>query len=150
MNDVVYRIVEHDGGWAYKLGDVFSETFPTRADAEGAAERVAAEQRTPGEDAAISWQDEAGRWHDEMGRGSDRPDASVAHDIGVEAPGLTGSRGVGRASVDQIRGVYDRGDHYARHGLSLVRRQTRGQPLAAVVLAGLCGYGLALLLRRRD
>ena len=28
MTDITYRIVEHDGGWAYKLGDVFSETFP--------------------------------------------------------------------------------------------------------------------------
>mgnify|MGYP006211561437 CR=1 FL=1 len=27
MAHVTYRIVEHDGGWAYKLGDSFSETF---------------------------------------------------------------------------------------------------------------------------
>ena len=37
MSDAVYRIVEHDGGWAYKLGDVFSETFPSRRLAELAA-----------------------------------------------------------------------------------------------------------------
>jgi len=29
MAEVKYKIVEHDGGWAYKLGDVFSETFPS-------------------------------------------------------------------------------------------------------------------------
>ena len=31
MSQIVYEIVEHDGGWAYKLNGVFSETFPTRA-----------------------------------------------------------------------------------------------------------------------
>ena len=30
MSEVTYRIVEHDGGFAYKVGDVFSETFPSR------------------------------------------------------------------------------------------------------------------------
>ena len=24
-----YKVVEHDGGWAYKLGDVFSKRSPT-------------------------------------------------------------------------------------------------------------------------
>ena len=30
MTEVTYVIVEHDGGWAYKGGAVFSEPFPTR------------------------------------------------------------------------------------------------------------------------
>jgi hypothetical protein len=25
---VKYEVVEHDGGWAYKVGDALSETFP--------------------------------------------------------------------------------------------------------------------------
>src|SRR5690606_1202897 len=29
MPDVTYEVVEHDGGWAYKVGDVISETYPT-------------------------------------------------------------------------------------------------------------------------
>ena len=37
MNKVTYEIVEHDGGWAYKVGDVFSETFATRELAHAAA-----------------------------------------------------------------------------------------------------------------
>src|SRR5271165_7598497 len=45
MIHVTYAVVEHDGGWAYKVGDVFSETFPTRALAHAAAERAAREQR---------------------------------------------------------------------------------------------------------
>ncbi len=47
MVKVVYEVVEHDGGWAYKYGDVFSETFPTHQAAHAAAERAAAEQRVP-------------------------------------------------------------------------------------------------------
>lgn len=78
MNDAIYRIVEHDGGWAYKLGDVFSETFANRQAAEAAAKRVAEEQRSPGDDESISWEDERGIWHDEVTRGHDRPNAYVA------------------------------------------------------------------------
>ena len=37
MSKVVYEIVEHDGGWAYKFNKVFSETYPTHAAAHAAA-----------------------------------------------------------------------------------------------------------------
>ena len=77
MTDVTYKIVEHDGGWAYKLGDVFSETFPTHDDALRAANRVAAEQKVPGETEPISWEDDKGVWHDEVAPGSDRPTTEV-------------------------------------------------------------------------
>ena len=40
MAKIHYKVVEHDGGWAYKLGDVFSEAFPDRATALAAAKRV--------------------------------------------------------------------------------------------------------------
>ena len=33
MPDVIYEVVQHDGGWAYKVDGVFSETFPTHAEA---------------------------------------------------------------------------------------------------------------------
>ena len=77
MADVTYQVVEHDGGWAYKLGDVFSETFPTHDAARQAADRVAAEQREAGETETISYQDEKGAWHEETASGSDRPDTAV-------------------------------------------------------------------------
>ena len=35
-----YEVVEHDGGWAYKVGDVFSEPFASHADATAAAKRA--------------------------------------------------------------------------------------------------------------
>ena len=77
MTDVVYRIVEHDGGWAYKVGDVFSEPFPTHAAALSAAKRAAQEQRTPGNTHAIEYEDAQGKWHAETASGSDRPTTSV-------------------------------------------------------------------------
>lgn len=77
MADITYRIVEHDGGWAYKLADVFSETFPSRDAALRAARLVAAEQAAPGDTAPILYQDASGAWHEETSRGDDRPHAEV-------------------------------------------------------------------------
>lgn len=77
MDEAHYRIVEHDGGWAYKLGDVFSETFRTHDQALAAAHRVALEQATPGRTAAIQYQDASGAWLTEIARGDDRPRVEV-------------------------------------------------------------------------
>lgn len=43
MIKVVYEIVPHDGGWAYRFRDVYSEAFPTHSEAVEAACIVAAE-----------------------------------------------------------------------------------------------------------
>jgi len=72
-----YRIVAHDGGWAYKLNDVFSEPFRTKSAALAAAKRVACEQHTRGDTTHIEYQDETGAWHSELSEGDDRPDADV-------------------------------------------------------------------------
>ncbi len=72
-----YKVVPHDGGWAYKLGDVFSEPFPTHEKALRAAHRVAHEQRVPGETRYIEYQDSNGVWKTELAQGSDRPVADV-------------------------------------------------------------------------
>ncbi len=77
MSKVVYEVVEHDGGWAYKVGDVFSETFPSHDLARRAAERAAAEQRVAGDTTGIEYEDRRGRWHDEVAPGGDRPDTDV-------------------------------------------------------------------------
>ena len=77
MTDVIYHIVEHDGGWAYKVDGSFSETFPTREAAHRAAERAAAEQRVPGETTGIVFEDASGRWHSEVDEGDDRPATRV-------------------------------------------------------------------------
>ena len=77
MAKVTYRIVEHDGGWAYRVGDVFSETFPSYELARKAAERASGEQRIAGETTGISYEDKDEHWHDEVSEGGDRPDTDV-------------------------------------------------------------------------
>ena len=77
MSEVTYEIVEHDGGWAYKVGGVFSEPFPTHAATLKAAQAAAAEQKTPGQTEEIEYEDEKGKWHSETARGSDRPDTRI-------------------------------------------------------------------------
>jgi Uncharacterized protein conserved in bacteria (DUF2188) len=77
MPRIIYEIVEHDGGWAYRVDGVFSETFPSHDAARRAAEHAAREQTVPGETTPISWEDGQGRWHDEVAPGGDRPAIDV-------------------------------------------------------------------------
>lgn len=77
MTDITYIIVEHDGGWAYKLGEVFSETFPTHDAALHAAQTAAGEQRITGEDTGITYEDAEGQWREELSPGDDRPTTHV-------------------------------------------------------------------------
>ncbi|MGE0597451.1 MAG: DUF2188 domain-containing protein [Hyphomonadaceae bacterium] len=79
MSKIVYDIIKHDGGWAFKLGDTISATYASHDDAFNAARRVALEQMRPGETAGISWEDERGRWHEEISPGDDRPEVEI-HD----------------------------------------------------------------------
>ena len=46
---ITYKVVRHEDGWAYTVNGVFSESFPTHAEALEAARRAAAEQRQPGQ-----------------------------------------------------------------------------------------------------
>jgi hypothetical protein len=77
MTKVTFEIVEHDGGWAYRVDGVYSETFPTHDAARRAAERAAHEQVLPDTATAISYEDDMGRWHDELSPGDDRPETDV-------------------------------------------------------------------------
>lgn len=77
MATLHYHVVPHDGGWAYRLGDVYSERFPRKQDALAAARRVAAAQHVPGEPTQIEYEDENGQWHIERSDGLDHPDADV-------------------------------------------------------------------------
>ena len=74
MTKITYEVVEHDGGWAYRVDGAFSETFPSHDMARRAAERAAKEQVVPGETTGISYEDKDGRWHDEVSAGDDRPE----------------------------------------------------------------------------
>jgi hypothetical protein len=77
MTKLTYEIVQHDGGWAYKVDETFSETFPTHDIARKAAQRAAEEQAVPGESARISYEDKQGHWHSEKSAGTDRPKPNV-------------------------------------------------------------------------
>jgi Uncharacterized protein conserved in bacteria (DUF2188) len=77
MTKIVYQIVEHDGGWAYKVGGVFSESFPSHESALAAAKRAAAEQEVRGTTETIEYEDDKGIWHVEVDPGDDRPATEV-------------------------------------------------------------------------
>jgi len=80
MAHVTYKVVRHEDGWAYTVNGAFSESFPTHAEALGAARRAAAEQRAPGQTETIEYEDKKGKWHTELALGSDRPDTDVEDD----------------------------------------------------------------------
>jgi Uncharacterized protein conserved in bacteria (DUF2188) len=82
MTKIVYEVVEHDDGWAYKVDGVFSETFPSHDMARAAAERAAQEQVVAGDTTGISYEDKDGLWHDEVSAGDDRPET----DVGLRTP----------------------------------------------------------------
>ncbi len=77
MTRIAYEVVEHDGGWTYKVGDVFTETYPTHEAASLAAKAAATEHGLAGETVPISFEDADGRWHDETADGDDRPEVEV-------------------------------------------------------------------------
>jgi Uncharacterized protein conserved in bacteria (DUF2188) len=77
MSDITYEIVQHDGGWAYKVNGAFSEPFATHADALAAAQAAAAEQEVPGHRETIEYEDEQGEWHTETVSGRNRPHTIV-------------------------------------------------------------------------
>ncbi len=77
MEKIIYQIVKHDGGWAYRVDETFSETFPSHDLAREAAERAAREQALPGETTVISYEDKQGHWHRESAPGTDRPEPTV-------------------------------------------------------------------------
>jgi hypothetical protein len=98
MVDVKYQVIEHDGGYAYKVGDVFSETFPTHGQALDAAIQAADRQQRTGQTAAIQYQDEQGLWHEELAKGNDRPETEIEDDLPEKAAEAPSGHG-GSASV---------------------------------------------------
>lgn len=94
MASVRYTVVEHDGGWAYRVGGIYSERFATREDAHAAADDAAERQRLAGETTDIEYEDEAGEWRHELSPGDERPETEVADDDADDGP-VSLSRDVG-------------------------------------------------------
>ncbi len=49
MSKIIYKVVKHDGAWAYEMNGTYSAKFPTREAARKAAKLAASEQATPGD-----------------------------------------------------------------------------------------------------
>ena len=77
MSRIVYQIVEHDGGWAYKVDGVFSEPFTSHEATLAAAKHAGGEQKVPGATETIEYEDDNGVWHLEVDPGYDRPASEV-------------------------------------------------------------------------
>ncbi|QCI99454.1 DUF2188 domain-containing protein [Agrobacterium larrymoorei] len=77
---VTYHVGEHDGGFAYRVGDVWSETFPDHDSALEAARDAAERQQMGGEEVDISYQLADGRWQSQHVSGGDRPETDVVDD----------------------------------------------------------------------
>jgi hypothetical protein len=77
MTHVTYRIVQHDGGWAYRVGETFSETFSTHDAARRAAVAASREQTVADQTAMIEYEDTSGTWITERADGHDRPETEV-------------------------------------------------------------------------
>jgi hypothetical protein len=77
MTKLTYEIIQHDGGWAYRVDETISETFPSHDSARKAAERAAKEQIEPGAATGITYEDKKGHWHHEQSAGDDRPETKV-------------------------------------------------------------------------
>ena len=73
MSHLTYKIVQHDGAWAYSADGTISETFPTHDAALKAARRAAAEQRVAGDTHGIVYETADGEWREELSEGGDRP-----------------------------------------------------------------------------
>ena len=48
MTKITYEVVQHDGGWAYRVDGVFSEAFPSHDEARSAAEQAASRTNCAG------------------------------------------------------------------------------------------------------
>ncbi len=77
MTKVIYKIVKHEGGYAYTANGTFSEAFISHDAAKTAATTAAREQQQPGAGSGISWEDASGVWHEELADGDDRPETVV-------------------------------------------------------------------------
>ena len=77
MAKIVYQIVEHDGGWAYKSAASSPSPFPATKPRSPRRSGPPAEQELPGATETIEYEDDKGIWHVEVDPGDDRPDTEV-------------------------------------------------------------------------
>jgi hypothetical protein len=62
MSKITYRVVKHDGGWAYRANGAYSAQFQTREAARKAARLAATAQASANEITPPSYEDKSGEW----------------------------------------------------------------------------------------
>lgn len=77
---LTYHVAEHDGGYAYRVNDVWSEPFPDHDMALAAAKAAAQRQQLGGDDTEIIFETADGKWRTELALGGDRPETKVVDD----------------------------------------------------------------------
>jgi len=65
MSKITYRVVKHDGGWAFGANGTYSEQFQTREAARKAARLAATAQAAANEITRPSYEDKTGQWYDD-------------------------------------------------------------------------------------
>jgi hypothetical protein len=65
MSKITYRVVKHDGGWAYEANGTYSEQFQTREAARKAARLAATAKAAANEIVPTSYDDKNGQWYDD-------------------------------------------------------------------------------------
>jgi hypothetical protein len=76
MSITIYRVLRHNGGWAYRAAEAFSDTFETREAARAAARVAAREHRAPKERAATD-EEKKEHGHRESVDGNERRGVTV-------------------------------------------------------------------------
>lgn len=77
---ITYHVAEHDEGYAYRVGDVWSESFADHDAALAAARSAAERQQVGGDSAEITFQLADGTWQTQKVDGGDRPETEVVDD----------------------------------------------------------------------
>ena len=77
MSKITYKVVEHDGGWAYEANGTYSEPYATRDLVARLRNSPRPSTPRPGETTRISYEDEKGRWEHQVDSGTDRPKTRV-------------------------------------------------------------------------
>ncbi|MDP9839919.1 hypothetical protein J2T09_004699 [Neorhizobium huautlense] len=80
MANATYHVAEHDGGFAYRVDDVWSGPFPSHEAALAAANDAAQGQQIGGDNVEIQFQLADGRWQTQHVEGGDRPETDVVDD----------------------------------------------------------------------
>jgi hypothetical protein len=62
MNKITYRVLRYDGGWAYRIDEMLSETYDTYDAARSAADGAAREQLLPRKAVVVPFKDKRGPW----------------------------------------------------------------------------------------